>query len=429
MTALIVALLLAQPSPPAPAAPASGPVLTLDDALQRARAHPRIAQATAAAAQATARSREAFAGYLPAGTASTSYGKTSSGRGGSVVVTPGGTTTVSGSGVDDLYSATLNLQAPIWDFGRTLESVRSARASEDASRADLTAARDEQVFQVRQAYYAALASDALVAVADDTIVQMERHLAFAQGSLEVGRRTRFDVTRAEVDLENARIQKIQADNGLANARAALAGAIGEDLGDARLAEPAAPEEPDPDPRAAVERALRARPELLALDRRIAAAESAAAAARDTWYPTLGASGQLGWRGSDFPLSRTWQVLGTLTWPFLNGGADVARASEASAAADAARAALAAEVLQVKVDVEQAALAVGEARARRDVSKVLVVQATENLELAEGRYQAGVGSIVDLVDAQAALTSARAQRIRAGYDLATARARLVRTLGE
>ncbi|MFL5263548.1 MAG: TolC family protein [Anaeromyxobacteraceae bacterium] len=428
MNALLVALLLAQPSPPAPAPP-SGPVLTLDDALQRARAHPRVAQTSAAAAQASARSREAFAGFLPAGTASASYGKTSSGRSGSDVLTPGGTTVPGGSGVQDLYSATLNLDAPIWDFGRTLESVRAARASEQASRADLGAARDEQQFQVRQAYYAALASGALVAVADDTIVQMERHLAFAQASLEVGRRTRFDVTRAEVDLANARIQKIQADNGLANARAALAGAIGEDLGDSRLAEPAAPEEPDPDPRAAVARALRARPELAALDRRIAAAESAASAARDAWYPTLGASGQLGWRGSDLPLSRTWQVLGTLTWPFLNGGADVARAAEASAAADAARATLAAEVLQVKVEVEQAALAVGEARARRDVSKVLVAQATENLELAEGRYQAGVGSIVDLVDAQAALTSARAQRIRSGYDLATARARLVRTLGE
>ena len=61
--------------------------------------------------------------------------------------------------------------------------------------------------------------------------------------------------------------------------------------------------------------------------------------------------------------------------------------------------------------------------------MLVAQAQENLELAEGRYQAGVGSIVELTDAQAALTSARAQQVRAGYDLATARARLTRAVGE
>ncbi|MFL5273265.1 MAG: TolC family protein [Anaeromyxobacteraceae bacterium] len=427
MNVLVLALLVSQVPPPA--APADQ-VLTLDDALARARTHPRVAQAAAAVAQASARSREAFAGYLPSGAASAAYGKTSSsGRAGSIQLTPGGTTTVSSGGVDDLYSVTVNLQAPIWDFGRTLEAVRAARASEEAERADLTVARDEQGVQVRQAYYAALASDALVSVADDTIVQMERHLAFAQGSLEVGRRTRFDVTRAQVDLANARIQKIQADNGRASSRAALAAAIGEDLDDARLEEPAGPEGPDPDPRDAVARALRSRPELAALDRRVTAADAAAAAARDAWYPTLGASGQLGWRGTEFPLSRTWQVLGTLTWPFLNGGADVARAAEARAAADASRAAREAEALQVKVEVEQAALAVIEARARRDVSKVLVAQATENLELAEGRYQAGVGSIIELADAQAALTSARAQRVRSGYDLATARARLERTVGE
>jgi outer membrane protein len=427
MTALLLALLLSQAPPPAASA---GRVLTLEGALAIARAHPRVAQATAAAAQASARTRQAFAGFLPTGAVSATYGKTSaSGGAGTIVLTPGGTTALSGSGVDDLYAATANVQAPIWDFGRTLESVRAARASEDASRSDLTAARDEQDFQVAQAYYAALASDALVSVADDTIVQMNRHLAFAQGSFEVGSRTRFDVTRAEVDLANARIQKIQADNGRASSRAALAAAIGEDLGDARIEEPAAREEPDPDPREVVARALRGRPELAALDRRVAAADAAAVAARDAWYPTLGASGQLGWRGSDFPLSRTWQVLGTLTWPFLNGGADVARAAEASAVVDAAHAARDAEVLQVKLDAEQAALAAIEARARRDVSKVLVTQATENLELAEGRYQAGVGSIIELVDAQAALTSARAQRVRGGYDLSTARARLARTVGE
>ena len=111
----------------------------------------------------------------------------------------------------------------------------------------------------------------------------------------------------------------------------------------------------------------------------------------------------------------WQVGATLSWPFLNGGADEARAAELRGAVEQTRAARAAEVLQVRADVEQAALAVLEAHARRDVSQVLVGQAQENLELAEGRYQAGVGSIVELTDAQAALTSARAQQVRSGYD--------------
>jgi outer membrane protein len=420
MTALLLALLLAAeaPSPRATGGGPEGTPLSLDEALVRARAHPRIAQASAAAAQASARSREVFAGFLPAASASVAYGRQSGSAAGRTV-----------DGSSPLYAASVNAQVPIWDFGRTLEGVRSARAAAGAALSDLDAARAEQAFQVTQAYFGVLAAEALVAVADDTIVQMQKHLALAQAQLDVGRRTRFDVTRAEVDLANARIQKIQADNGVATARAALAAAIGEDLAGARLVEPAGEDRPDPRPADAVAAALRARPEIVALDRRVAAAEASTAAVRDAWYPTFAASGQVTWQDNSFPLHHSWQVLGTLSWPFLNGGADVARLAEAAAALDVARATRDAEALQVKVEAEQAALAVIEARARRDVSKVLVAQATENLDLAEGRYQAGVGSIVDLADAQAALTSARAGAIRAVFDLATARARLVRAVGE
>jgi outer membrane protein len=416
MTILLALVLAADVSSPRPAASGregGAPVLTVEEALSRARAHPRVAQASAIAAQASARTREAFAGFLPSASASVAYGRQ--------------WRSTDGSG--PLYAASVSGQVALWDFGRTVESVNAARASASAAQFDVEAARAEQDFQVLQGYYGVLAAEALVAVADDTIAQMQKHLALARAQLDVGRRTRFDVTRAQVDLANAQIQKIQADNGVATARATLSAAIGDEIGDARLLQPAAPDEPDPRPADAVSRALRARAEIIALDRRVAAADASVAGARAAWYPTLGASGQLSWQDNAFPLRHNVQVLGTLSWPFLNGGADVARMSEAAAAYDAARAARDAEALQIKVEAEQAALGVLEAHARRDVSRVLVAQATENLDLAEGRYQAGVGSIVDLADAQAALTSARAGEVRAVYDLATARARLARAIGE
>ncbi len=413
--------------------PASGSILTLDEALARARAHPRVAQSEAAVSQAQARSREVFAGFLPAASATASYERATSNvvaqevtavdaRGNPVTLRPSDATTPS-------YGAALNVQVPIWDFGRTLGQVRAARASESAARADLVVARLDVDVQVKTAYLGALAAEALVQVADDAIAQMQKHLDFAQASLDVGRRTRFDVTRALVDLTNARITKIQAENGVATARASLSSAIGEPVADARLVVPASQDAADPRPEAAVERALAARPEIAALDRRIRAAEEGVASARSAWLPVLVASGQYRFGGSDFPLVRNWNVGATLAWPFLAGGADEARLSEQHAALEQARAARDIEVLQVRADVEQTALAVIESHARRDASRVLVGQASENLELAEGRYQAGVGSIVDLVDAQAALTSARAQEVRAGYDLATAWARLVRAIGD
>ncbi|HEX7489648.1 MAG TPA: TolC family protein [Anaeromyxobacteraceae bacterium] len=396
-----------------------GAVLTLEDALTRARAHPLTAESQAQLAQASARTREAFAAFLPAGSVNAAASRSTTNQ----VHVPPESDATSAS-----YSASVSVQVPIWDFGRTLGQVRAARASTSAAEADLSVTRQDVATQVRVAYFGALAAEALVMVADDTIVQMQKHLEFAKASFEVGRRTRFDVTRAEVDLSNARITKIQADNGVATTRAALSAAIGEPVGNARLEVRPQEEAPDPRPEEAVESALRARPELAALDLRLRAADASLASARSAWFPVLSATGQYGFAGQD-PLVHNWLVGMTLSWPFLNGGADAARVAEQRGAVEQTQAAHAAEVLQVRADVEQAAFAVIEAHARRDASQVLVGQAQENLELAEGRYQAGVGSIVELTDAQAALTSARAQQVRAGYDLATARARLIRAIGE
>ncbi|HET9595253.1 MAG TPA: TolC family protein [Anaeromyxobacteraceae bacterium] len=435
MTALLaLALRLALAADPAAVAPPqrlqAAPALTLEEALRRARSHPRVAQSAAAEAQAGARSREARAGFLPSGQANASYTRATSNS----AATPGASGGVglargSANQTFPFYAGSLNLTVPIWDFGRTLDAFRSAREAEAAAREDLAAARHDVDADVRAAFFGALAAEELVQVADDTIAQMQKHLDFAQASLEVGRRTRFDVTRAQVDLTNARIQKIQADNGVATARASLAAAVGEAVGDARLVAPAEPEGPDPVPAEASRQALERRPELAALARRIAAADASVGAARSAWYPVLAGNGQLGWRGEDLPLVRNWQVGVTLTWPFLDGGADLARVQESRAALEGTQAAREAEVLQIRAEVEQAALAVIEAHARRDAAAVLVGQARENLELAEGRYQAGVGTIIELADAQAALSGARAQGVRAGYDLAIARARLRRAVGD
>jgi len=436
MTALLAALALPLALAAAPEAVAppprleARPTLTLEEALRRARTHPRVAQSAAAEAQAGARSREAFAGFLPSGQANASYARATSNSAASPSASGGvglarGTT----NQTFPFYAADLNLIVPIWDFGRTLGAVRSTRESEAAAREDLAAARHDVDTDVRAAYFGVLAAEELVQVADDTIAQMQKHLDFAQASLEVGRRTRFDVTRAQVDLTTARIQKIQADNGVATTRATLAAAMGEPVGDAGLAAPPPDDGPDPVPADAARRALERRPELAALAGRVSAADEAVGAAKSAWFPVLAGNGQLGWRGEDFPLVRNWQVGVTLSWPFLDGGADLARVQENRAALQGAQAAREAQVLQIRAEVEQAALAVIEAHARRDASAVLVVQARENLELAEGRYQAGVGTIIELADAQAALSNARAQGVRAGYDLAVARARLQPATGD
>jgi outer membrane protein len=133
-------------------------------------------------------------------------------------------------------------------------------------------------------------------------------------------------------------------------------------------------------------------------------------------------------GSPTVNANFWNVLGTITWPFLNGGADMGRVDVQSGVLASARASRDLLVLQVRTDVEQAVTTVNEARARRTVARKLVGQARENLELAEGRYQAGIGTIIDVTVSQTSYTSAQAQEVKAAFDLATAWAQLQRAIG-
>ena len=88
----------------------------------------------------------------------------------------------------------------------------------------------------------------------------------------------------------------------------------------------------------------------------------------------------------------------------------------------------AERLQVRVDVEQALLNIRAAKASIDASHDAQTNAQARLQLAEGRYQAGTGSTIELGDAQVALTNAGAQVVQADFNLATARAQLLAALG-
>ncbi|HMI91925.1 MAG TPA: TolC family protein, partial [Polyangiales bacterium] len=85
--------------------------------------------------------------------------------------------------------------------------------------------------------------------------------------------------------------------------------------------------------------------------------------------------------------------------------------------------------RIRFEVEQARLAVRAAKATLEASDEAVVSARERLRLAEGRYAAGAGSALELSDAQLALANALAQRVRADYTLASARASLLLALGE
>jgi outer membrane protein TolC len=453
MNALLVALALgaaqAQATPPAtgaaaaPSAPEapvatvsrpvngvtpfapSGPPLSLDEALKLARQNPQLAQAQAQLAQASGQVGISRSGFLPSGSASGKAGWTGTNEG----AVPSGTLYAT-------YNATVTLNQTLWDFGRTLGSYLAARDQERAARAGLDTSWNAVELGVRTAYYTVLATEALVAVADQTVASNQRQLDLAKGQYEVGQRPRFDVTTADVNLQQSIISQITAHDAVILARIALAQAVGQDVSKRPLELPAVPQDIELDSGKLMQEALRARPDLRSADLQISAADQSLSAARSAWYPILGVSASYIWNNSRFPVAgglpapdaNSWNILGTISWPFLAGGADLGRVDVAKGALDSTKASRDQLLLQIRTDVEQAITTVNEARARRTVSRVLVAQAKENLDLAEGRYQAGLGTIIDVTTSQTSYTSAQAQEVKAAFDLASAWAQLEHAVG-
>jgi outer membrane protein len=176
-------------------------------------------------------------------------------------------------------------------------------------------------------------------------------------------------------------------------------------------------------------ALASRPDVRAAIGTVRAQELSAKAAAGAYGPSLGVSTTLSERGSALDtLHWNWDAIAQLDWPIFQGGITKAQVAEARANVDVASAQVAALRQQVLLEVEQARLGVLGAKKALATSDQLVENSRERLTLAEGRYQTGAGSIIELADAQLALTTALGQRVQAEYSLSTARAALANALG-
>jgi outer membrane protein len=433
-TIVLLAALLAAPGVAAePAAPAL-PVLRLDDALRIARENqPALRLARSQSSAAAARADEARAPLLPqvTGSASVQLGTSNSTRP-AAVEAAAGTEERSRWSASDTWRFGASASQLVYDFGATTGRWRAAREGAAAQRESERTTLAQSLLAVRTAYFGARAARDLVAVARDTVANQEAHLRQVQGFVEVGTRPEIDLAQARADRANAQVRLIDAENGYDTARAQLVQAMGvEGPADFEVGDDALPplDVEDAGAEPLVAEALRARPEITALERQLRADEAAVGAVRGAYLPSLGVSTAIDTTGRSIPDAvPNWTATATLTWNLFQGGLTRAQEREARANLDGADAQLAAQRQQVRLDVEQARLAVRASKASVAATGEAVANARQRLRLAEGRYQAGAGSIIELGDAQIAYTAAAAQEVQARYGLASARARLIAALG-
>jgi outer membrane protein len=427
------------PPPPAAAPPGQGAprVLRLEDALRTAREQqPQLVAARAATDVASARADEARAPLLPQIAASAQYQRSggsatsfrSSGAGGSLGVV-GGTATTGGS---NFFSVGASASQLVYDFGQTGGRWRSAQAVAGAQRESQRATASQVALGVRTAYYNARANKDLVRVARESLDNQDAHLRQIEAFVKIGTRPEIDLAQARTDRANAEVQLINAQNGYDTSKAQLNQAAGIEADtNYDVADETAPpvEGEDGTIDALLPEALRARPDVAAAEEQIRAQDLGARAVRGGYFPSLGIAASTARSGTALDSTTyDWTAGATLSWPLFQGGLTSAQEREAQASLESARAQATSLRQQVRVDVDAARLAVRAAKATLGAAGEALVNARERLRLAEGRYQAGAGSAIELGDAQVALTTAAAQRVQAEYNLATSRAQLVRALG-
>jgi outer membrane protein len=425
---------------PAPSHAPSGRILRLDDVVQTAlKAQPAVLQARASTAAASGQAYQARSGLLPQVTGTALYERTNSiGSTTQTTTTPnpagggGGGLSAGGPSSHDLFSFGVQATQLIYDFNQTPDKLRAANRNVDSFRQDEHTTELQVLLNVRRAFFTARADKALVYVAEQTLRNEEKHVTQIRGYVAAGTHPEIDLVQELTTLANDRVSLISAQNNYEIAKAQLNQSMGVvadtdyDVADQGL--PVVQGEDGPDERL-LDDALRTRPELAALIKSKESDELTIASLKGGYGPTLSAFGSAGTSGLALgSLNPYWTVGGQLVWPFFQGGLTTGQVRTAEANRDIVDAQLEAERLQVRFDVQQAVLTLRAAKASIEAANEALTNARQQLRLAEGRYQAGVGSIIELGDAQVAATNAAAQVVQADFNLSTARAQLLTALG-
>ena len=423
--------------PPSPLMSPDLPVMTLDQLIQIGLDNqPNIRSAQAALEGADARLGIARSGYFPLITTGMIYSRQTTNVASSVNPNTGNITNRNVSGVSvNRQDFTARFSQNVFDSFRREWNIQAARDDEYAAQFDLSTTRQDVVLNVQTAYYNYLLARRLVEVNQEAVRRNIQVLERARGFFEVGTRPKIDVTRAQVDLANAELALVRARNAVAVTFAALNNAIGVPehpfyrVPDELEIPPQAlkPEELVATLEESTRIALETRTELRALNARIRSAEASLTLAKRNFLPSLSADASWSYRGQELPYAPNWSVGGTLTVPVLNPPL-FSQVNQAAANLASAQASEEITAQNIVLEVQQSFVNLVAARERIRTSEVLLESARENLALAQGRYQVGVGPLIDVTDAELALTQAESEHIQANVDFKLSEARLRKAMG-
>lgn len=388
--------------------------LTLQQAQQIALAqHPRISVANLAALAARQSTKEVQSAFLPNIYASGTAVDTAD---------PNNTRIAAGALNNPLIyereADGVTISQLITDFGRTSELSRSAKLRTRAEEMNLEATREQILLEVNNGYFSSLAAQSVLEVAEKTVKARQLILQQIQTLATNKLKSELDVSFASVDLDQANILLAKARNDLNASFAVLSTLLADRQPETFVLadEPMAPNITN-DVSALILEALAQRPDLARLRYQRDAAKEFAKAEGKLLYPTvsaLGAAGEIPTGNSH--LASDYAAAGVnLNLPLYSGGLYTARRREAQFQAKAADETLRDEEDNIIRDVQISKLNLEYSYERLALTRQLLQNANEALELAQARFKGGISSIIELSQAELNQTSAQIAETTSRYD--------------
>lgn len=408
--------------------------ISLAEAVQMAQRNaPGVVQARGLERNASASYRAVIGSYMPTFNMNASTGRTQG-----VQFFQGQLIPITGNPWN--YNNGLNTQIELFDGGRRWSELNRARASTDVADASTIQARFDAALQVKQQYYAALAAHESESAAKAQLEQAEQQLKASTARVAAGVATKSDSLRSAIQVGNAQLAVLTAQNDLRVANAALTRFVGStttvtaSLTDTAETLGALPTE------AELEALVNRGPDVQLAEATYAAARAGRKAQRSQYLPTLSMSylytftqGSRRFEGRNIFLiggdnPNRQNMTFNFSYPLFNGFQREQQTVQADVALRNAEAQLRDARLAARQTLTQQVRALQNAQARVEVQLAAIAAAEEDLRVQQQRYALGASTLLDLLTSQTQLNQARQALIQARLDGRIARAQLSALVG-
>ncbi|MDF2501403.1 MAG: tolC 1 [Anaerosporomusa subterranea] len=325
----------------------------------------------------------------------------------------------------------ISLSLPLYTGGKVESAIEQAKLGNDSAALGLENTKQQIRLDATSAYYNVLQASNMVKLNQESVDRLNAHVKNVQAQYQVGTVAKTDVLRSEVEVADAEQNLIKAENSYELSIANLNNVVGMPLEtQINVKDQLKYEQVSLTLEQAIKQAMVNRPDLAQAELSVAVAEEGVNGAKSGYRPTIGVSASEGWDDTKFPGTdnNTWSVGVKASWNIFDSGLTNSQVRQSQASLEKARQQQQQAKDAAQLEVRQAFLNLKEAEKRIATSQVAVNKAEEDYKIAQVRYTSGVGTNLDVIDSQVALTQAKTNYIQSLYDYNTSRAKLEKAIG-